>query len=296
MAKVGLIALIGRPNVGKSMLLNRLIGEKISIVSDKPQTTRHRILGIRTNEESQLIFVDTPGVHRPGYILNRRMMETVYSTLKEVDLLVQMVDSSQSYGKGEQYVLDLVKSAAKPALLVLNKVDLINKGRLLPMIGSYSQKNDYREIIPLSVTAGDNMDVLLEKIMENLPEGEFLYPPEWITDQKERSIVGEMIREKVLVHTREELPYATAVHVEEFDESRREAGFIRLLASIIVEKENQKKIIVGRGGIVVKTIGTEARREIEKFLGVPKVFLGLNVRAIRDWRDRNEILDQVGVR
>lgn len=296
MAKVGLIALVGRPNVGKSMLLNRLIGEKISIVSDKPQTTRHRILGIRTTEESQLIFVDTPGVHRPGHALNRRMMETVYSALKEVDLLVQMVDSSQSYGKGEQFVLDLVKSAAKPALLVLSKVDLINKGKLLPMIGFYSQKNDYREIIPLSATKGDNMDVLLEKITENLPEGEFLYPPEWITDQQERSFVAEMIREKVLIHTREELPYATAVHLEEFDESRREAGFVHLVASVIVEKENQKKIVIGRGGRLVKTIGTEARREIEKFLGVHKVFLGLNVRTIGDWRDRDEILDQVGVR
>ena len=296
MATVGLIALIGRPNAGKSKLLNRLIGEKISIVSDKPQTTRHRILGIRTTERSQLIFVDTPGVHRPGHSLNRRMMETVYAALKEVDLLVHMVDASESYGKGEQYVLNLVKSAAKPSLLVLNKVDLINKGKLLPMIDSYRQKHDYREIIPLSALAGDNVDVLLEKITENLPKGELLYPSEWITDQQERSIIAEIIREKVLAHTREELPYATAVQLEEFDESRREAGFVPLTASIIVEKQNQKKIVVGRAGNMVKTIGIEARRDIEKFLGVRKVYLSLNVRAIEDWRDREDVLNQVVVR
>ena len=176
------------------------------------------------------------------------MMETVYAALNEVDLLVHMVDASESYGKGEQYVLDLVKSAAKPSLLVLNKVDLVNKGKLLPMIDSYRQKHDYREIIPLSALAGDNVDVLLEKITENLPEGEFLYPSEWITDQRERSIIAEIIREKVLAHTREEVPYSTAVQLEEFDESRREAGFVPLTASIIVEKETRRKSsLAGRG-------------------------------------------------
>lgn len=291
MPKTGFVALVGRPNVGKSTLLNHLLGEKVSIVSDKPQTTRHRILGIHSSAGSQVIFVDLPGVHKPGHSLNRRMMKTVYDSLKDVDLLVQIVDASQSYGKGEQFVLGLVKSAQKPAILVLNKVDRINKGRVLPMIEFYSAEHGFEEIIPLSALTGDNVNVLMSKIVEKLPEGEFLYPPEYITDQQERLLVSEMIREKVLNHTREELPYSTAVQIEQWDESERPNGFVRILASIIVEKDNHKKMVIGRGGQMIKTIGSEARQEIERFLGIRKAFLGLNVKVLEHWRDREELLN-----
>ena len=295
MTKVGYVGLIGRPNVGKSTLLNRLIGEKISIVSDKPQTTRRRILGVRSTEDCQFIFVDTPGVHRPGHSLNRRMMETVHAALKEVDLVVQMTNVSEAYGKGEEYVVDLVKVAKKPTILVLNKLDLISKARVLPMIESYDQRHEYREIIPLSATAGHNVEVLLSKISENLPEGEFLYSPEYLTDQQEPFLVSEIIREKVLHHSWAELPYSTAVQIDEFDESERETGFLRVVASIMVERDSQKKIVIGRGGQMVKTIGMEARRDIEKSLQLRKVFLGLNVKAVGNWRDRDDLLDRMGV-
>jgi GTP-binding protein Era len=236
MPKSGLVALIGRPNVGKSTLLNRLVGQKVAIVSDKPQTTRNRILGVQTTEECQMIFVDTPGIHRPGYLLNKRMMEEVYDSLRGVDLLVQIVDVSQRYGKGEEYVLNLVQKTQKPTILALNKVDLISKGKILPVLEFYNQQYEYREMIPLSALKGDNFELLQEKIAENLPEGESIYPSEYITDQPELFIVSEIIREKVLHHTRQELPYSTAVLVEVFDESKRQEGFMSITASIIVDK------------------------------------------------------------
>lgn len=294
--KSGYIALVGRPNTGKSTLLNRLIGQKIAIVSDKPQTTRNRVLGVRNQGEVQMAFVDLPGIHKPGFRLNERMMDAVYDAVREVDLILHMVDASQSYGKGEEYVLEMVKSLDKPALLLLNKVDAINKARVLPMIEFYSQQGNYRDIIPLSALQGDNVDVLLERIAEYLPEKPWPYPPDFLTDQSERFIVGEIIREKVLHHTRQELPYATAVVVELFDESEREDGFVRIEASILVEKESQKMILIGRGGRMIKTIGTEARKEIEEFLQVRKVYLGLKVRVEENWRNREFLLDSLGVR
>jgi len=272
------------------------MGEKLAIVSDKPQTTRHKIQGSRTIGETQMIFLDTPGIHRPGHRLNERMMAEVYESLRVVDLLVQVVDASQNYGKGEEFVLNMVRKVGKPTLLVLNKVDLINKVKVLPSMEFYGQQYDYREMIPLSAVTGDNIDVLEEKIAENLPERAFLYPPDFITDQTERVAVSELIREKVLVHTRRELPYSTAVLVEEFDESEREKGFVRITASIIVEREGQKKIVIGRGGQLVKTIGMEARPEIQELLGVPKVYLELQVRLVPGWRDREHLLDELGVR
>lgn len=284
---------MGRPNTGKSTLLNRLIGQKVSIVSDKPQTTRKRALGIRTTGDAQAVFVDTPGIHRPGHRLNERMMEDVYEALREVDLVVHMVDVSQRYGKGEEFTLDLIRKTAKPTLLALNKVDLVNKGKILPVIEFYHRQYPYLDIIPISATEGDNVPVLLEKIAENLPEGDFLYSPEQITDQQERFLVAEMIREKVLQHTRQELPYSTAVLLERFDESRRDQGFVSISASIVVEKDGQKKIVIGRGGSMIKTIGTEARQEIEELLQVEKVFLDLNVKVVPGWRNQEHLLDQI---
>ena len=297
MPKLGLVALIGRPNVGKSTLLNQLVGQKVAIVSDKPQTTRNRILGVQTTEDSQMIFVDTPGVHRPGYGLNKRMMEEVYSSLKEVDLLVHVVDISQRYGKGEEYVLNLVQKTQKPTILALNKIDLINKGKILPVLEFYNQQFEYRELIPLSALKGDNFELLQEKISENLPAaGELLYPSEYITDQPERFMVSEIIREKVLRHTRQELPYSTAVLVEVFDESKRQKGFMSITASIIVDKSSHKKIVIGRAGQMVKTIGTEARVDLQNFLDVSKLYLDLNVKVLSGWRDQEHLLDELGVR
>ncbi len=297
MPKSGLVALIGRPNVGKSTLLNQLVGQKVAIVSNKPQTTRNRIIGVQTTEECQMIFLDTPGIHRPGYLLNKRMMDEVYDSLNGVDLLVQVVDVSERYGKGEEYVLNLVQKTQKPTILALNKVDLISKGKILPVLEFYNQQFEYREMIPLSALQGDNFDVLQEKIAEHLPEGgELLYPAEYITDQPERFIVSEIIREKVLHHTRQELPYSTAVLVEVFNESRRQKGFMSITASIIVDKDSHKKIVIGRAGQMIKTIGTEARVDLQDFLDVRKIYLELNVKVISGWRDQEHLVDELGVR
>ena len=297
MPKSGLVALIGRPNVGKSTLLNQLVGQKVAIVSNKPQTTRNRIIGVQTTEECQMIFLDTPGIHRPGHLLNKRMMEEVYDSLRGVDLLVQVVDVSERYGKGEKFVLNLVQKAQKPTILALNKIDLISKGKILPVLEFYNQQFEYREMIPLSAHKGDNFELLQEKIVENLPEGgEWLYPSEYITDQPERFMVSEIIREKVLHHTRQELPYSTAVLVEVFDESKRQKGFMSITASIIVDKSSHKRIVIGRAGQMVKTIGTEARVDLQDFLDVPKLYLELNVKVISGWRDQEHLLDELGVR
>jgi len=293
--KSGFVAIVGRPNVGKSTLLNRLIETKLSIVSDKPQTTRNRILGVRTTPEVQIVFLDTPGIHRPGYRLNQRMMEAVYSSIRDVDILIHMVDASEKYGKGEKYVLEMIKDSGKTAFLALNKVDIINKGKLLPVMEFYSSQNVYHEIIPISALDGTNTDLLLDRMTQHLPEGEQLYPEDTITDRNERFLVGELIREKVLASTRQELPYSTAVQIEEFEESRRAESFVRITASIVVDKPTQKKIVIGRAGQMIKQIGIEARKDIETFLGVDKVYLALNVKVVPGWRDRDYLLDELGM-
>lgn len=294
--KFGTAALVGRPNVGKSTLLNRLIGQKVAIVSDKPQTTRNRLIGVRTLDQGQIVFVDTPGIHRPGYRLNERMMEEVYESIRQVDILAHMVDVTEKFGKGEQFVLDLVQEQKCCHFLLLNKMDAINKARVLPMIEFYSQSGTYDEIIPISALRGDNVDVLLDKILEYLPEGEPHYPPDFVTDRNERFFVAEIIRESVLAHTRDELPYSTAVIVEQFDESERDDGFVSIAASIIVEKDGQKKIVIGRGGQMIKQIGIEARREIEEFLEVRRIYLDLNVKVQAGWRNLEHLLEQLGGR
>lgn len=293
--KAGFVALLGRPNVGKSTLLNRVIGFKIAIVSDKPQTTRSRVLGVLNLPDAQVVFLDTPGIHRPGYRLNERMMEAVYEAMRGVDVILHMVDASEKFGRGEQFVLDLVKSAKARRFLLLNKVDAINKARVLPQIERYSGEAEYDEIIPLSALQGDNVDLLLRKIVDLLPEAEApLYPPDFVTDQSERFLVAELIREKVLERTRQELPYSTAVLIEEFDESRREEGFVRITASILVDKDGQKKIVIGRGGQMIKQIGVDARKEIEELLEVRRIYLDLNVKVEPGWRDREHLLDALG--
>lgn len=292
--KSGYVALIGRPNAGKSTLLNRLVGEKIAAVSNKPQTTRHRIQGIVTRDDGQIVFVDTPGVHKPGHLLNRRMMAAVHDAILSVDLLVLMRDASVSTGNGDRFVLDLVKQSEKPAILVLNKVDKIKeKGNLLPLIEMYSNEYGFAEIIPVSALKGDAIDVLLEHIVKHLPPGEPIFSDDEMTDQPLRMIVAELVREKILQSTGEEIPYVTAVITEVFDES--DPTLTTIFCAIYVEKPSQKKIIIGKQGARVRDIGTKARIDIENLLG-KKVFLKLFVKVVEDWRNRERDLDEMGIR
>lgn len=292
--KSGFAALIGRPNAGKSTLLNRLVGEKIAAVSNKPQTTRHKIQGIVTLETGQIVFVDTPGVHKPGFLLNRRMMSAVHDALLSVDVVVLMRDASVSTGNGDRFVLDLVKDSGKKAVLVLNKIDKIkDKNQLLPLIEFYSNEYDFAEIIPVSALKGDAIEILLNEIAKHLPIGEPLFSEDEMTDQPVRLIVSEMVREKILEKTGEEIPYVTAVVTEMFDES--DPNLPKIYCAIYVERPSQKKIIIGKGGAKIKEIGERARRDIEKLLG-RKVFLKLFVKVVEDWRNREKDLNEMGIK
>ena len=289
----GYAALIGRPNAGKSTLLNRLVGEKIAAVSNKPQTTRHRIKGIVTNEKGQVVFVDTPGIHKPGYLLNRRMMAAVHDAIASVDLLVLMRDASVSTGNGDKFVLDLVKQSGQKAILVLNKIDKIrDKGNLLPLIELYSKEYEFAEILPVSALKGESLDELLEQIIKHLPEAPPIFAEDELTDQPMRLIVAEMVREKILQTTGDEIPYVTAVVTESFDES--EPGRTVIHCAIYVERPSQKKIIIGKGGARIKDIGIKAREEIDTLLGT-RVHLQLFVKVVSDWRNREQNLDEMGV-
>ena len=289
----GYVALIGRPNAGKSTLLNFLVGEKIAAVSNKPQTTRHKIKGIVTSENGQIVFIDTPGVHKPGYLLNRRMMAAVHDAILSVDVVVLLRDASVSTGNGDRFVLDLIKQAEKPAVLVLNKIDKINdKKELLPLIEFYSKEFDFQEIIPISALKGEAIDNLLKQITKHLPEAEPIFAEDEMTDQPLRTLVAEMVREKILQTTGDEIPYVTAVVTEKFDESDPER--LKIHCAIFVERSSQKGIIIGKGGIKLKTIGTEARYDIEKLLG-KRVFLQLFVKVVEDWRNRERDLDELGI-
>lgn len=290
----GYAALIGRPNAGKSTLLNRVVGEKIAAVSNKPQTTRHRIQGIYTSENGQIVFVDTPGVHKPGHLLNRRMMAAVHDAILSVDVVVLMRDASVSTGNGDRFVFDLVKQSEKPAILVLNKIDKIkNKAEILPLIESYSKEYEFAEIMPISALKGEATKELLELIVRHLPESDPIFSEDEITDQPMRSIVAEMVREKILRSTGEELPYVTAVVPEKWDESDPEQ--LRIYCAIYVERSSQKGIIIGKGGAKLKQIGTEARADIEKLLG-RHVHLQLFVKVVEDWRNKESELDEMGIR
>ena len=290
----GYVALIGRPNAGKSTLLNRLVGEKIAAVSNKPQTTRHKIKGVVTLDEGQIVFVDTPGVHKPGYLLNRRMMSAVHDAILSVDLVVLMRDASVSTGNGDRFVLDLIKQSGSKAITVLNKVDKINeKEKLLPLIEFYSNEYDFEAIIPVSALKGDAVTALLNEIVKNLPEGEPIFAEDELTDQPMRMIVAEMVREKILATTGEEIPYVTAVVTEKWDESDPDKPII--YCAIYVERPSQKGIIIGKGGSKLKQIGTEARRDIEALLG-RHVHLQLFVKVVEDWRNRSRDLDEMGIR
>ena len=289
----GYVALIGRPNAGKSTLLNRLVGQKIAAVSDKPQTTRFRIQGVITKPEGQIVLVDTPGVHQPGYELNRRMMAAVQDALLGVDLVCLIRDASASTGNGDRFVLDLVKRSEKPAILLLNKIDkLEDKSSLLPLIDWYRNEYEWREIIPISALKDEMTDVLIASSLRHLPEGEPIFSEDELTDQTVRSMVAEIVREKVLQTTGDEIPYVTAVVTERFEEVRED--FARINCVIVVERVTQKKIIIGRGASRLKEIGIRARREIEELLG-HRVHLELFVKVEEDWRNNPNLLNEFGL-
>jgi GTP-binding protein Era len=288
--KVGYVALMGRPNVGKSTLLNTILGQKVAIISDKPQTTRASILGIKTTDKGQIIFVDNPGIHRPLHRLNKRMMNFVYSSLETADLVVLLIDATLKYGHGDEFVIDMLKKVTTPLFLLINKVDIVKKEKILLLIDKYKDLLDFKEIIPISALKGTNVDVLEENIVTYLPEAEQLYGDDDVSDQSLRFLMSEIIREKLLAHVRQELPFVTAVHIEQMEE--RGPGKKYIKARIFVEKDTHRKIIIGRQGSLIKRIGTEARKEMEDILEA-KVFLDLHVRVKEKWRDRPGVLDLI---
>jgi GTP-binding protein Era len=293
--KSGFVSFIGRPNAGKSTLLNRLVGTKLAIVSDKPQTTRNRILGVKNYPDAQVVFLDTPGIHRPLHRMNVRMVDTAVDTIREVDVLCLVVDAAEPPGKGDRFVLDLLKDVKAPVFLILNKVDLIKKTRLLPMMQQYNELAAFAEIVPVSAATGENVDRLERAIIDRLPEGEPLYPPDYLTDQPERFFAAEIVREKVLQFTHAEIPFSTAVVVDRFEEAEGASGILKLYCTIYVERESQKPIVVGRGGEMIKRIGTAAREDLERFFGT-RVFLDLHVRVKSEWREDERVLDEIGLK
>lgn len=287
----GFITIIGRPNAGKSTLLNQLIGEKIAITSDKPQTTRNRITGVLTSEDWQLVFVDTPGIHKPHDKLGDNMVRLAMNTLEEVDVIYYLVDATVPFGKGEAFLLDKLAAVKTPIFLILNKVDRIEKTKLLPLIDFYRSKMNWQEIIPLSALTGENVQDLIQATLPYLTEGPRYYPPDAFTDQSERVLIAELIREKVLLMTKDEVPHSVAVNVELMEP--RSDKLIYIAATIYVERDSQKAIIIGKKGEMLKNIGSLARPEIEKMLEA-KIYLELLVKAKADWRNKDKFLREMG--
>lgn len=288
----GVVAIIGRANAGKSTLLNRILGHKVSIVSDKPQTTRNRIVGILNEPRGQLAFLDTPGIHRPLHKLNVRMMDAVKSSLSEADVALAIVDASEEFGRGDAFVIEMLRNAeASKKFVALNKIDLVKRQNLLPMMQKYSELALFDEIIPISSTTGDGVEPLVTLLFANCEEGEPVYPTEEYTTQPERFFAAELIREKLLRYTRDELPYSTVVSIERWEEEEGR-NLIKIYASIFVERDSQKKIVIGKGGDMIKRIGTEAREELESILGA-KLFIDLHVGVREAWRDDQRFLSEL---
>lgn len=287
----GFVALIGRPNVGKSTLMNHILGQKVAITSDKPQTTRNRIHGVYTTDEGQIIFIDTPGVHKPKHKLGDYMMQVVRNTLSEVDLILFLTDVTQSKGSGERFILQLLESIDTPVILVMNKIDQIHPDDLLPRIDAYRHQFSFAEVVPVSALLGNNVTTLLSVIFRYLPEGPMYYPAEQTTDHPESFIVAELIREKILHLTREEIPHSVAVVVEETQ--RRDGDVVYVRANIYTERESQKGILIGKGGRMLKQVGQLARQEIEALFG-SRVYLDLWVKVKEDWRNRDLLLKSFG--
>lgn len=292
--KLGFVAIIGRPNVGKSTFLNRVIGQKIAIMSDKPQTTRNKIQGVYTDDDAQIIFIDTPGVHKPKHKLGDFMMKVALNALREVDLILFMVNAEEGFGRGEAFIIERLKEVDTPVFLVINKIDRVHPDELLPLIDRYKDLHPFAEIVPISALEGNNVDRLLEQIKERLPEGPQYYPPDQITDHPEQFIIAELIREKALHLTREEVPHSIAVVVERI-ERREGSPTVYISAVIVVERDSQKGIIIGKQGRMLKEIGQRARADIEALLG-SRVFLELWVKVQKDWRNRLAQLRDFGFR
>ncbi len=292
--KSGFIAIIGRPNVGKSTFMNKVIGQKIAIMSDKPQTTRHKIQGVLTEENAQMVFIDTPGIHKPKHKLGDFMVNLAENALNEVDAILFMINADEGYGKGDQYILDRLQKVNSPVFLIINKIDLIHPDDLFPLIDQYKEKYDFKEIIPISALQGNNISRLLEVLKSYLPDGPKYYPGDQVTDHPERFLMGELIREKVLELTREEVPHSIAVVIENI-EKRNTADTIFIQATIITERKTQKGILIGKQGSMLKSIGKKARQDIENLLGT-KVFLELWVKVKKDWRNRQQNLQEYGFR
>jgi GTP-binding protein Era len=291
----GFVSIIGRPNSGKSTLLNALVGEKLAIVTHKPQTTRNRIQGIvnlaakKGRPAAQIVLMDTPGIHKPQNSLNRKMMREVYDALEGRDLILLIMDATQKFGPGDQFVIDLVKRSSGPVFLLLNKIDLIAKGKLLPIIEQYSKRHNFQQIIPISARKGDGLDALLDEIVRSLPEGPHYFPKDRITDQPERFLVAEIIREQVLLATKEEVPYATTVLIDQYEEGPK---LVKIAATIYCERQGQKAILIGRGGDMLKKIGTAARLEAERLLGT-RLFLELFVKVREHWRESKHFVEEL---
>lgn len=292
--KSGIISLIGRPNAGKSTLLNRIVGRKVAIVSDKPQTTRNRILAVKSYPQGQVVFMDTPGIHRPLHRMNVRMVEIALDSMSQVDALGVVIDATESIGAGDRFLVRLLEQVRIPVVLVLNKIDRMAKSALLPKMDWYRKQHDFTALVPISALDGEGVDDLERLILSQLPEGDVLYPDDSVLDQPERFFVTEIVREKLLLHTRAEIPFSSAVVMDRFEEIN-ENGLMRLYCSILVEYSSQKPIVIGRGGTMIKRIGEEARVELERFFDA-RVYLDLHVKVRANWRENNQVLDDLGMK
>lgn len=290
--KSGFVALVGRPNVGKSTLMNHILGQKIAIMSDKAQTTRNKIHGIYTTDNEQIVFIDTPGIHKPRHKLGEMMTKQALTTLNEVDIVMFIIDAEQGYGRGDQFIIDFLQKTESPVFLIVNKIDKVHPDDLLPLIDAYRRRFAFAEVVPVSALRGQNVAALLEQINAYLPNGPKYYPDDQVTDHPERFIVAELVREKILQLTRDEVPHSIAVVVEKMTREK-ERGLVDILATIIVERPSQKGIIIGKQGSMMKKIGSSARRDIEALLG-SKVFLELWVKVEKDWRDKEAQLRNFG--
>jgi len=291
--KSGFVAIIGRPNVGKSTLMNEVIGQKIAIMSDKPQTTRNKIHGVYTTDDTQIVFLDTPGIHKPKSRLGDYMIKAAQSSLEEVDAVLFLVDVSEGLGGGDRFIIERLKAVTTPVILVLNKIDRVHPEALLPIIGEYKQLYDFAEIIPVSALYGNNVGTLLEQLAKYMPEGPRYYPEDQVTDHPEQFVCAELIREKILQLTHDEVPHSIAVTIE--DMRQQENGVVYIGAVIFVERDSQKGIIIGKRGALLKEIGQKARSDIEALLG-SRVFLELWVKVKKDWRNREHVLKDLGFR